>query len=110
MGQANRRESVMIRLIGGVLVILALIVSCACWFQNASSSGTAAGKQREARDQFAADSDVVPFDPKRAMGYLEEICKIGPRISGTDGMAKQQELLKKHFEALGGKIEWQRFE
>jgi hypothetical protein len=51
----------------------------------------------------------VPFDSKRAMGYLEEICKIGPRISGTEGMKKQQELLKKHFEDQGAKVEFQRF-
>src|SRR5262249_11645766 len=48
-------------------------------------------------------------DSSRAMGYLKDICKIGPRISGTDGMKKQQELLKKHFEALGGKAEMQKF-
>jgi hypothetical protein len=32
---------------------------------------------------------------KRALGYLEEICKIGPRIPGEPGMTKQQELLVK---------------
>ena len=41
------------------------------------------------------------FDAKRAMGYLEDVCKIGPRISGTDGMKKQQELIQKHFESAG---------
>jgi hypothetical protein len=65
-------------------------------------------------DSFASDraptpTDPVPFDAKRAMGYLEEVCKIGPRISGTDGMTKQQELLEKHFKAHGGTITWQRF-
>jgi hypothetical protein len=60
---------------------------------------------------FAADRGPAPsaFDGKRAMGYLEEVCKIGPRISGTDGMKKQQELLAKHFEALGAKVEMQPF-
>lgn len=64
-------------------------------------------------DQFASDRPeaVKPaaFDAKRAMGYLEAICKIGPRISGTEGMKKQQELLADHFDKLGGKIEWQKF-
>src|SRR5262249_44217796 len=49
------------------------------------------------------------FDAKRAMGYLEQICKIGTRISGTEGMTKQQELLRKHFEAHGGKVSLQKF-
>ena len=70
--------------------------------------------QRPTREAFAADRDPVPgepvpFDGERAMRYLEDICKIGPRISGTEGMKKQQELVQKHFEALGGKVELQRF-
>ena len=66
-------------------------------------------KGEKKRDQFAADRDDVVFDGARAMGYLKDICKIGPRISGTDGMKKQQEVLKKHFEHLGGKVEMQTF-
>ena len=49
------------------------------------------------------------FDGKRAMGYLEAVCKIGPRISGTEGMKKQQDLIKKHFEDLGAKVTFQKF-
>ena len=68
---------------------------------------------RKMADTFAADREeaVAPaaFDAKRAMGYLEALCKIGPRISGTDGMKKQQELLEKHFKEHGGQIDWQRF-
>ena len=55
------------------------------------------------RDKFAADRPApVPFDAKRALGYLEAVCKIGPRISGSEGMKKQQDLLDKHFSKLGG--------
>src|SRR5262245_3112125 len=61
------------------------------------------------REKFAEDRPApVPFDAKRAMGYLEALCKIGPRISGSDGMKKQQELLEKHFTSHGGKVEWQK--
>ncbi len=49
-----------------------------------------------------AKVEPVAFDAKRAMGYLEAICNIGPRISGTEGMKKQQELIEKHFKDLGG--------
>jgi hypothetical protein len=71
--------------------------------------------QGNAGDRFAADREEKPagkpvaFSGKRAMGYLEAVCKIGPRISGTEGMKKQQALLVKHFEAHGGKVSWQRF-
>jgi hypothetical protein len=64
---------------------------------------------KPARDQFAADRDDAVFDSARAMNYLKDICKIGPRISGSDGMKKQQDLLKNHFEKLGGKVEMQTF-
>lgn len=65
------------------------------------------------RDEFASDrgnkGDPVAFDAKRAMTYLEKICEIGPRISGTEGMKKQQELVKKHFTDHGAKVRMQEF-
>src|SRR5262245_40652006 len=57
----------------------------------------------------SAEAKPVPFDGKRAMGYLEAICKIGPRMSGTEGMTKQQELIEKHFKDLEAKVSYQRF-
>jgi hypothetical protein len=77
--------------------------------------GSAESSAKPGDDAFAADRDggatavPVDFDAKRAMGYLEAICKIGPRISGTEGMKKQQELLEKHFKGHGGTVTYQRF-
>jgi hypothetical protein len=51
----------------------------------------------------------IPFNGERAYGYLKEICAIGPRISGTKGMTKQQALLTAHFEKLGAKVSKQEF-
>ena len=65
--------------------------------------------------QFASDRPEpivlvpAPFDAARAMGYLEELCKIGPRISGSEGMKKQRELLAQHFSKLGGRVVYQHF-
>jgi hypothetical protein len=56
------------------------------------------------------DVKAIPFDGDRAMQYLKDLCAIGPRISGSDGMRKQQEMLKKHFEKLGATVAFQRFE
>src|SRR5205807_9597862 len=71
------------------------------------------GPKKPADDQFASDRPgavkPAPFDAKRAMGYLEALCKIGPRMSGTDGMKQQQQMLEKHFTDLGGKVTYQRF-
>src|SRR5262245_52372044 len=61
-------------------------------------------------DRFKDDLKPVPFDGKRAMKYLESICALGPRVSGTKQMKKQQELIKKHFEDLGAKVTFQSFD
>lgn len=98
-------------LLGGSLLIVSLTMG-ALLIYNPWSNGVE--PQDRKRDEFAsnrntASVDPVPFDGKRAMGYLEELCKIGPRISGADGMKKQQDYLQKHFEKLGGKVSYQRF-
>jgi glutaminyl-peptide cyclotransferase len=62
---------------------------------------------------FASDrvpAAAVDFDAARAMGYLGDVCKIGPRMSGTDGMKTQQDLLEAHFKPLADRLTWQRFE
>jgi glutaminyl-peptide cyclotransferase len=50
------------------------------------------------------------LDAKRAFAYLEKICAIGSRTTGTEGMIQQQQMLRDHFENLGGTILWQPFE
>jgi len=51
----------------------------------------------------------VPFDAEQSMKYLKDICDIGTRISGSEGIIKQRVLIKKHFEALGAKVLEQEF-
>ena len=94
----------------GVGLVLAAAASLGWFSLMQPSTGTARpAEQKDTKPEgFAADRDNG-FDAARAMRYLNEICKIGPRISGTDGMAKQQALLEKHFKSLGGSIEFQRF-
>lgn len=50
------------------------------------------------------------FDGKRAFGDLEAICRIGKRISGTEGMARQQQMLFDHFAGLGATCTFQEFD
>lgn len=49
------------------------------------------------------------FDGARAYDYLRQICEIGPRRSGSEGMASQQKLLSEHFTKLGGRVSMQKF-
>ncbi|MBX3412054.1 MAG: M28 family peptidase [Pirellulales bacterium] len=51
----------------------------------------------------------IPFDGEQAYEYLKQICAIGPRPSGSRGMAAQQRMLAKHFAELGGKVSLQKF-
>lgn len=53
--------------------------------------------------------EQIPFDGARAYGYLKQICEIGPRPSGSEGMQKQQELLLRHFSDLGAEVSLQKF-
>lgn len=51
----------------------------------------------------------APLNSSRAMKYLEKICALGSRTTGTAGMTKQQSMLQQHFEELGGKVIFQTF-
>jgi glutaminyl-peptide cyclotransferase len=62
-----------------------------------------------AGDRAAPEVPAVAFDGKRALDYLKRVCDIGPRISGSAGMQRQQELLRKHFEGLGATVQTQPF-
>jgi glutaminyl-peptide cyclotransferase len=100
----------MSRRIGGVLVALAALGALGGFLMLKPWNQIAAEPPKQ-KEEFAADREApnFVFDAKRAMNYLEELCKIGPRISATAGMKQQQETLKKHFETHGAKVELQRF-
>jgi hypothetical protein len=50
-----------------------------------------------------------PLNGMRAYRYLEQICKLGPRPSGSPGMIQQQELIEQFFTEQGGKVTRQEF-
>ncbi len=52
----------------------------------------------------------APLSSSRAIGYVDQLCKIGSRTTGTPGMIKQQELLDTHFTKLGATVSWQAFD
>lgn len=58
----------------------------------------------------SAEQPTANLDPQRAFGYLEDICKLGPRPSASVGMTKQQELLDTHFSKLGAQVSLQEFD
>lgn len=50
-----------------------------------------------------------PVQARRSFRYLEEICALGPRPSGSPGMLAQQRLLTAHFTEQGAQVELQKF-
>jgi hypothetical protein len=98
--------------VGLALCLAILLVVGGFWVLN-FRLGNVAATGAVAGDRFASDRDPGPeridFDAARAMGYLKDICRIGPRISGTEGMRQQQELLKKHFTEQSGQVRLQPF-
>ena len=56
-----------------------------------------------------AEISVGSFDAQLAFGHLQRICAIGPRVSTTDGMLKQQQYIRQQFEGLGAEVTMQRF-
>ncbi len=65
------------------------------WFGTAEAAGRA-GQPRA----------NVPgsYDAPRAMAYLQQLCDLGPRPTGSDAMEQQRELLTAHFETLGASV------
>ncbi len=106
----------MSRTVGGILILLAalLVFGAGSFFiippryQRPVVPEPKAASAEVAEQQTSGSSPLV-IDQKRTMEYLKELCKIGPRISGTEGMTKQQAFLKKHFERLGGQVTMQTF-
>ncbi len=76
---------------GGLLVAVAL-----GWFDSGPSGRSPSAVPVPAR-----------YDADRAFGYLAEICAIGPRPTGSPGMAKQREMLEAFFTARGGEVRMQ---
>ncbi|MFN0056138.1 MAG: M28 family peptidase [Planctomycetales bacterium] len=58
----------------------------------------------------AQSKEPADFDADRAYADLVKVCEIGPRISGTEGMDQQQQLLAEHFSKLGAKVQFQSFD
>src|SRR5262245_52292499 len=86
------------------LVVVAVLASggILMYFLNPGQAQVAEKKERSG---FAADREPelpkIAFNGERALKYLKAVCDIGPRMSGTPGMKKQQELIRKHFQDLG---------
>lgn len=108
---------------GWIAAIAVLVCGVSCY---SSSQSTAGGEKVPFVDgdekanppkmtEFATGADAkdeptgVKFDSDRALKYVKQLCDIGPRISASEGMKKQQELIEKHFKGAGATVTKQEF-
>jgi glutaminyl-peptide cyclotransferase len=68
------------------------------------------GWNRTENTQSSFTLNDIPFDGARTYEYLQQLCAIGPRPSGSPGMIAQRKLLEDHFKKLGATVELQRFQ
>lgn len=92
------------------LVRGAIILSIISLQMRGPSIAVAAEDEKPARVKLGGESSEREFDADRAFGYLTKICDIGPRISGTDGMDRQQQLIAEHFKKLKARVTFQSFD
>lgn len=80
--------------------------------QSGADTGKGPQTQAAAKPAMPAERSLeeIPFDGKLAHQYLSELCAIGPRPSGSEGMKKQQEYLIQHFTRYGAAVEKQAFQ
>jgi len=82
-------------------VIMLVLVGLANWNGGIEAWQRPAGSKAKLAD--------IPFNGERAFVHLKDLCAIGPRVAGSEGMRRQQEYLKAHFEKLGGRVTLQPF-
>ncbi len=85
--------------IAGSILLLGYVV---LFYDGRSEAPTAAIKSRLTLSQ-------IPFNGERAYQYLQSLCALGPRPSGSAAMSEQQKHLTDHFEKLGANVRRQEF-
>jgi glutaminyl-peptide cyclotransferase len=97
-----------LRLICGLVLTLSSL--CVATAQSDSSSDTQdqqtkSSTQAQKQDQ-APQKPIDPsgFDGDYAFQILKAICDLGPRVSASEPMLKQQQMIREHFEGLGATV------
>ena len=64
--------------------------------------GAASAPAVSVQDTNPVAQAPTQFDAQAAFEHLKAVCEIGPRVSASKGMKKQQRYIKDHFKDLGG--------
>lgn len=94
--------------VAGIAALVTLAVAARSAWTSASRE-TADGPVIRASSRVAR-IDERAFDGRRAFGYLERICEIGPRPAGSEALEKHRQLVEEHFRKLGAEVGRQSFQ
>lgn len=93
--------------LAGLVAAAGLVAGCSAGATQPSKKSS--GFAEDTVPKNLPTAAEFPFDQARAVGYVKQLCDIGPRVSGTDGMSKQIDLVEKHFKAHGAAVTRQEF-
>ncbi len=80
------------------------------FFLGACSDNVVAQTTARGDGKGGSQAAQLLVDGRRAYRHLNDICNLGPRFSGSDGMRRQQRMLAEHFRRLGGTVWIQPFQ
>ena len=97
-----------------VSLLIAILVMLDCRLTQAQSTSVAPvansiGTATAPADSVPVAQEPSQFDAQRAFEHLKAVCEIGPRVSASKGMKKQQKYIEDHFKDLGGSFYTQPF-
>ncbi len=90
-------------LIASIVLGIALLGGLALMYENQGLAGNPSSRSGR------LTLENIPFNGERAYQYLNQICELGPRPSGSPAMAAQQKMLVEHFQKQGGQVNLQQF-
>ncbi|MFA8018192.1 M28 family peptidase [Bremerella cremea] len=91
-------------LLAGLIGVIAIIVMV-----TLNSGGEPAPPPSQPGEQDDL-SRFLPVDGDKAYQHLKEICALGPRISGSEAMQRQQQMIEDHLTKHGATVQRQSWE
>jgi hypothetical protein len=90
-----------------VLVALLGLLGALGWWSGVGRGSSVKATQVDPKQRRLFET--WQLNPDRAIGYLQSICALGTRVSGSSGMERQQKLLADFFRKAGAEISFQEF-
>ncbi|WDI42745.1 M28 family peptidase [Bremerella sp. P1] len=102
--QQEQRIPLWSTLVAGMIGVIAIVVMLA--LNSGGDPAPPAANVNGPEDL----SRYLPFDGEKAYEHLKDICALGPRVSGSPAMQKQQQMIEDHLSQHGATVVKQSWE